>query len=330
MNRAFIPAILTIFLLMPIYSAKASDIRAFHNINQLPFKQIFGLPSLENSPLTEAGKLRINVITNISNTYDISVGTHEVIATDAETLRASLILSYAVRNNWQLGIEVPYVRHSGGFLDDFIYDWHDFFNMPQNARTKNQSDQLQIYYLSNTGSSFALSDSGDGIGDIRINVAHTRPWNNRALIFSSELKLPTGDFDKLTGSGGLDVSAGLTINDPYSLGKYNITLFGGLAGVYLGDIDSHISATQNTFALAGRAGIGWQASRVIQLKMQADAQTPLYDSDIKELGDPALQLVIGGSLTFTDDAYLDISIAEDINTSSAADVAFQLALVVTY
>ena len=64
--------------------------------------------------------------------------------------------------------------------------------------------------------------------------------------------------------------------------------------------------------------------------MQVDAQTPLYDSDIKEMGDTALQLVMGGSLIFSDNAYLDISIAEDINTCTAADVAFQLALVVTY
>jgi len=323
-------AILAIILLMPIYSAKASEVRAFHNINQLPFKQIFGLPSLDNSPLTEAGKLRINIITNISNTYDISAGPHDVITTDVETLRASLVLSYAVRNNWQLGINLPYIRHNGGFLDDFIYDWHDFFDMPQNGRMKENSDHLQISYLSANGNLFALPDSVSGIGDIRINSAYTRPWNNRTFIFSTELKLPTGDFDKLTGSGGLDVSAGLTINDPYTLGKYNITLFGGLAGVFLGDIDGEISTIQNNFALAGRAGIGWQASRLIQLKLQVDTQTPLYDSEIKELGDPALQLVIGGSLTFTDDAYLDISIAEDINTSTAADVAFQLALVVTY
>ena len=330
MNRAFKLAILAIFLLMPIYSAKASEVRAFHNINQLPFKQIFGLPSLDNSPLTEAGKLRINIITNISNTYDISAGPHDVITTDVETLRASLVLSYAVRNNWQLGINLPYIRHNGGFLDDFIYDWHDFFDMPQNGRMKENSDHLQISYLSANGNLFALPDSVSGIGDIRINSAYTRPWNNRTFIFSTELKLPTGDFDKLTGSGGLDVSAGLTINDPYTLGKYNITLFGGLAGVFLGDIDGEISTIQNNFALAGRAGIGWQASRQIQLKLQVDTQTPLYDSEIKELGDPALQLVIGGSLTFTDDAYLDISIAEDINTSTASDVAFQLALVVTY
>lgn len=330
MKRASHSALFIIILLLPIYSAKASEVRAFHNINQLPFKQIYGLPSLDNSPLTEAGKLRLNVITNISNTFDVSATAYEQIVTDVETIRTSLVLGYAVRNNWQVGIEVPYVRHSGGFLDDFIYDWHDIFGTPQNGRTEENSDRTEISYLSTTGTSFALSESGSDIGDIRINSAYTMPWRNRALIFSTELKLPTGDFDKLTGSGGLDISAGLTINDPHSLEKYNITLFGGLAGVFLGDSDGDMSVIQNNFALAGRAGIGWQASRLIQLKLQVDGQTPLYDSDLKELGDPSLQLVMGVGLTFTDDVYLDISIAEDINTSTAADVAFQMALVISY
>lgn len=330
MNRASQFAIFVLILLLSAYSAKASEVRAFHNINQLPFKQIFGLPSLDNSPLTEAGKFRVNIITNISNTYDVSATANEQIETDIETLRASMVLGYALRNNWQIGIEVPYVRHSGGFLDDFIYDWHDFFSMPQNGRTENNSDQLAISYFSTNGASFSLSDSGGEIGDIRLNSAYTLPWKNRALIFSTELKLPTGNFNKLTGSGGVDISVGLTINDPYSLEKYNITLFGGLAGVYLDDIDDAMSTIQNNFALAGRIGIGWQATRLIQFKLQMDAQTPLYDSDIKEMGDPALQLVTGGSLTFTDNTYLDLSIAEDINTTTAADVAFQLALVITY
>ena len=56
----------------------------------------------------------------------------------------------------------------------------------------------------------------------------------------------------------------------------------------------------------------------------------VYDSDLKEMGDPAFQLLMGGSLTFTDDVYLDISVAEDISTLTAAAVAFQLALAVTF
>jgi len=155
--------ILAVVLLGPFYSAEAAEIRAFHNINQLAFKQIFGLPSLDNSPLTEAGKWRMNVITNISNTYDISAGINEQIANDVETFRGSLIVNYGLRNNWQLSLEVPYISHNGGFLDDFIHDWHDFFHMPQNDRTKDNSDQLDVSYLSGSGTSFNLPGSGSGI-----------------------------------------------------------------------------------------------------------------------------------------------------------------------
>ncbi|KPK26590.1 MAG: hypothetical protein AMJ61_08500 [Desulfobacterales bacterium SG8_35_2] len=324
--------ILAVAVLLPgfFYSAAAAEIRAFHNVNQFAFKQIFGLPSLDNSPLTEAGKWRMNLIANISNTYDIENGATEQIINDVETFRGSLLVSFAPRDNWQLSLEVPYISHDGGFLDDFIYDWHDFFNMSQNGRSKENSDLLHISYLSGAGASFELSDSQNGIGDIRINGAYTRPWGNRALIFSTELKLPTGDYEKLTGSGGYDFSMGLTINDPQSLGKYRITLFGGLAGLLLGDIDGELAAIQKNFALAGRMGIGWQATKLIQLKLQLDAHSALYDSDLKQIGDFAMQLVFGGSLTFSDDVYLDISIAEDINTATAVDVAFQLGLVVTF
>jgi hypothetical protein len=323
-------AIAAAVLLSPFSSAEAAEIRAFHNINQLPLKQIFGLPSLDNSPLTEAGKWRLNLVANLSNTYDYSAQGGEQLMTDAETFRGSLLASYAPWNKWQLSVEVPYVSHDGGFLDDFIYDWHDFFGMSQNGRTKENSDQLQISYLADSGTSFDLPGSGSGLGDIRINGAYTRPWEKRAFIFSTEVKFPTGDFDKLTGSGGYDFSVGLTLNDPQSLEKYRITMYGGLAALFLGDIDGELAAVQNNFAVAGRVGIGWQATQLIQLKLQLDGQSALYDSDLKELGNTAFQLVMGGSLTFSDDLYLDISVAEDINTATAVDVAFQLALVATF
>jgi hypothetical protein len=95
-------------------------------------------------------------------------------------------------------------------------------------------------------------------------------------------------------------------------------------------MDSTMSNIQNNFVVAGRAGIGWQATKLIQLKLQLDTQSPLYDSDLKDLGEQAFQLVTGGSLTFSDNIYLDISVAEDIRTLTAADVALQLALVATF
>ena len=314
--------------LLATHAVQAAEIRAFHNVNQLPFKQIFGLPSLDNSPLTEKGKWRLNLIGNISNTFDTALENQEKLVNDLETSRGSLVASYGLRDSWQLSVEMPYVSHDGGFLDDFIYNWHDFFGLPQNGRTRDNSDQLDVSYLS--GVSFRLPGPESGIGDVRFNVAYSRLLDNRTLIFSAELKLPTGEFERLTGSGGTDFSAGLTINDPYSLEEYRLTLYGGLAGVVLGDLDGELAAVQNNFIVTGRAGIGWQATKLIQIKLQLDGHSGIYDSDLEAMGDPAFQLVMGGSLTFTDDVYLDLSVAEDISTSTAADVAFQLALVATF
>ena len=330
MQRKLLTIISAFFLLAPPSIAGAAEVRAFHNINQLPFKQIFGLPSLDNSPLTEAGAWRLNFIANISNTYDFSTNASEDYATDVETFRGAVTVAYAWRNNFQVGLEVPYINYDSGSFDDFIYNWHDFFNMPQNGRSEDTNDQFQVSYTAPSGSTYEMSGPESGIGDIRINCTYSRPWKDRQFIFSSELKLPTGDYDKLTGSGGYDLSVGLMFNDPQSLAKYRLTFFGGLAGIYLGDSDGDLAEDQNNFALAGRAGIGWQATKLIQLKMQLDAQSALYDSDLKELGDLAMQLVMGGSLTFSDKAYLDISVAEDIITTTAPDVAFQLALVLTF
>jgi hypothetical protein len=331
MNRALKILTLFVILLMPFCSAAAAEIRAFHNMNQFPFKQIFGLLSLDNSPLVEAGKWRVNLTGNISNTYDITMQANEQILNDAEIFRGSLLINYGLRENWQLSVEIPYVRYDKGFFDDFIYNWHDFFGISQNGRTKANGDQLHIAYLSGPKTLFEMHDTGGGgLGDIRINSAYTRPWRNQAIIFSTELKFPTGDFDKLTGSGGYDFSMGLTINDTQSLQRYNITLFGGLAGVFLGDIDGELVTVQKKFAVVGRLGIGWQATRLIQLKMQLDGQSALYKSELRQMGDPSFQLVIGGSLCFSEDVYLDISIAENINSATAVDVAFQLGLVAAF
>jgi hypothetical protein len=330
MYRILQVVLVTILLLASFSPAPAADIRAFHNVNQFPLKQIFALPSLDNSPLVESGKWRINLNANISNSYDVAITTNEQLVNDVETFRGSLLVNYGLKDNWQLSLEVPYISYDGGFLDDFIYDWHDFFGLSQNGRTKEINDQLLIAYQSGSAAFPQIHEHESGFGDLRINCAYSRPWENRVLIVSSELKFPTGDFDKLTGSGGYDFSVGLILNDPQSLEKYRITLYGGLAGIFLGDIDAELSGVQKDFALAGRLGIGWQATRLIQLKLQLDGHSALYDSELTQMGDPAFQLIMGGSLTFTDDVYLDLSVAENLNSATAVDVAFQLGLVVTF
>jgi len=299
MSRIVKVAVFILFTLLFIQPVNAAEIRAFQNFNQLPFHQIFGLPSLDNSPLTEAGDWRSSVVATFSNTYEFD-GYDEEISIDGETHRFSLLLNYALRDNLQVGFEIPHVKHSGGFLDDFIYEWHDFFGQPQNGRDKDESDEIFFEYKNKDGEEFGIDSTESGIGDVRLNVAYSRPLEKgRTLIYSAEVKLPTGDFDKLTGSGGTDVSVG-------------------------------VSDDQYNFAMALRAGMGWQALKKLQLKLQFDGHTPLYDSELEEMGDPTLQIVIGGSLLFTEDVYLDLAITEDLIVETAPDVGFILALVAKF
>jgi len=107
MNHAPKSFIFAFVLLLCFYSEAAAEICSFHNINHSPFKQIFGLPSLDNNPLTETHKLRMSLIANISNTYEISFGAHEQIENDSETFRGSLLASYGLLDNWQMSVEVP-------------------------------------------------------------------------------------------------------------------------------------------------------------------------------------------------------------------------------
>ncbi len=64
----------------------------------------------------------------------------------------------------------------------------------------------------------------------------------------------------------------------------------------------------------------------IALKAQVSGHTPFYQSDLRELGKDALQLIVGGTLAFSPQTSLDIGVSEDIIVRTSPDVAFHLAL----
>jgi hypothetical protein len=310
--------------------AQAAEIRSLHNYNINPFQQLFGLPSLDNNTVSKQGEWRARLIGSISNTYTIRVRGNEAIILDHETYKYILNVDYGLTPQWQLGVGISYISHSDGFLDDYIYKWHDVFDLPQNGRSKSNSGFIRYYYSRDGVVLVDISRPQNGFGDIRLKASYSKPVSDRTLIVSSELKLPTGDIEKLTGSGGTDISVGLVINDAKSLSSYDLVLFGGVGVVYMGDIDSSLSTIQTNSALTGRLGVGWQATSFLQLILQYDTHTSLYDSELREIGEPAGQLVVGGNLKINTDISLDLAIAEDIFTSSAPDVVFQLGLTINF
>jgi len=61
--------------------------------------------------------------------------------------------------------------------------------------------------------------------------------------------------------------------------------------------------------------------------VQADAHTPFFsDSDLEEIAANAVQLIVGGTISFSERTALDIGVSEDLTVNTSPDVAFYFTL----
>ena len=133
---------------------------------------------------------------------------------DGETLRALVRAAWGAATGLELGVEVPLLRHGAGVMDSAIDWYHARFNFPDGGRPAFRRDLYQAGYVGD-GESFLLTRGSSGIGDVVLSAKgsllkdrRSEPW----LSGSIAVKLPTGDPDRLLGSGSADVGARLHLS----------------------------------------------------------------------------------------------------------------------
>jgi len=321
--------LLPILLLLLASPAAAAEVQPFFTHNLQPTVQVYGLPATEGGRLLPAGRGEGRLVLEAASLYTDHASGPEQILFDGELYRTTLALRYGIAPDWELGIDLPLVGQAGGFLDDFIKGWHNFFDLPQGGRDTAVDNRLDYRYQHGGTTELTLTDSGAGLGDVQL-LAGWQLWSDgpqrrRALALRGGIKLPTGDSDHLYGSGSTDLHLRLTATDAATLAPLHLTLFASGGLLHLGDGDV-LPARQRHTVLFGSLGCGWRPLDLLALKLQLDGHSAFYHSALPELGDPSAQLVMGGSLFFGDDWTLDIGVGEDIAVSTAPDVVFHLAL----
>jgi hypothetical protein len=132
---------------------------------------------------------------------------------DGETMRVVLDAGIGVGSRFEVGAEVPLISHSGGFLDSAIDSYHDRFNLPDGGRTAFARDRFRAGYIGDGESIFFdRGTAGIGLGDIVLTGKALLLRGRRStptISASFSVKLPTGDPDRLRGSGGTDYGASL-------------------------------------------------------------------------------------------------------------------------
>lgn len=324
-------AVAGLALLLPWGGARGMEITPFRTGNLAPLVQIHGLPVPDSARVLAQGEGEVSAVADVTNNYTESSKGTEGVTFDGETYRVGLDLRYGIAPGVEAGIEIPLVIHSGGFLDGFIEGFHDVFNFTNGGRDAVSRDRLLYRYERNGVERFRVDDSGGGIGDIRltggIQLYDDQAEAPRRLALRGALKLPTGDSDRLRGSGSVDFALWFAGSDDYRLGDWgHLTLFANAGGTIMGDGDV-MGSQQRDLAATGVAGLGWSPVDWVAITAQGTWHSSLYSgSDLREIGNDSLVMTGGFAFALSERTSLDLALSEDLSVDTAPDVTFHLAL----
>ena len=295
--------------------------------NQNPFLQIYGLPTFQSADLVEGDSSNWDLSLDIANHADFGETDIENFVVDGETYFLTLTMRRRITDWLELGFDMPLIAHSAGFMDDMIEGWHDVFGM-SNTKRRGPSNELGFLYQRNGEDLYRLDSSASGIGDIQLTAAvplREGIDGRSRLAIRSSLKLPTGDTDKLLGSGGTDFAIGLYGTGTTALFDRPLELTGFAGGLALGGGDLLPELQRDAVAFGG-ASATWKATEKIALAAQLYGQTPYYDSDVEELGGSSMQLTAGFIFLVGQGGLLRLAVVEDISANATTDFALHFSV----
>lgn len=277
----------------------------FHARSYNAFTQVFGRPEFFAGSMRAAGASEARVTLNLVSYSEIETAQGlgpgpDGIELDGETYHALLSFEHNFTRRWEVGVKVPYLHHSGGFMDSTVDEFHDLFGLPEGDRPNQGQDELLFAKQEAGQTPFRLDDSTGGIGDVRLNSRFllTEPGkDSRQLALQAGIKFPTGDEDDLLGSGATDYSVGLGYSDPISLAALRTTVSVHAGALILGDGDV-LSDQQRDAVGFGGLQLTFEATKRIALIAQIQAASAYYKSSLDTIDSTTVQLGFGANVRF--------------------------------
>ncbi|MFO7286652.1 MAG: DUF3187 family protein [Gammaproteobacteria bacterium] len=302
--------------------SQAEQTSPFRTRNLSPLVSIFGIPAWEAPSADE--RLRAGVTMELANHYRLSQRGDEILALDGETWRTGLWFRLAVAERWTVAAELPFVRQSGGVLDDVIDAWHSAFNLPDGGRNRRAEGELTFLLAEGGAPFYSLRQSTGGLGDLLVSVGRALGPSGGTRL-NATVKLPTGDESVLGGSGSTDIAFTLLYAADTSVGRLPAGYFVGIGGMWLGEPD-YIRYDARRTSVLGIVGGSLKAWPRTGLKAQIELHGALYDSPLRELGEPGVQLTLGGWREIGRRAIVEFGVNEDLAVSTSPDVVLHVNL----
>lgn len=233
-------------------------------------------------------------------------------------------LSFGYRKNipglFELGIEVPFLSFSSGFMDDFLEGYHRAFGFSDYGRS-NRPENKFLYEISYKGKTIIKGRDGRvGLGDIRLTAKREILKGDPVVSLRLDLELPTGDASTGFGSGGFDTGLACLVNK--RLGKKFMSYWTAGA-VFPGNLRAANEVDLRSFVYGG-AGIEAALWKNLSLIGQIFFQgSPFPRTSIPQIDRTAALLSFGARYRTGKDL-LELSVTEDPNTAGAPDFTLNL------
>lgn len=338
MNTSLFPLLL--ILCFAVLSRLGSAAQTFETdtitlFNNGPVMNLFAVSRPDFITTKPAKSSTIRAQYELTNYISSTAKDADLLFIDGETLTLRHSYRFQYNNHIQLGFSIPWIRHSGGIADSFIFDFHDLLQLPQNGRKENNEYDIRWRLSHDNQILIDIDDNLSGWGDLSI-TAQLTPQDTPSARWTFMTKLPTGSFEKQTGSERLDMGVSFTEMNPdwfknrTFLSDFNLAFWYGAGINYLGNTKQLEAMDQKPLVVTLRTGAAYSPISNWHLKTQLDSQSPLYDTEIRELGWFPLMISFATSHRFGSGSLLEFVIIEDLRPRSAPDVIFQTNYQITF
>lgn len=291
--------------------------RPLSNRNQFPLAIPFLYMRPESAITLAAKDLRLFFNFDYSNIVIHKKNDQEALLLDMEHLATEIRFHAGLGKGVELGVAFPFYVMYGGFLDPFISGYHDAFGFPNEVRGQTPHNLFQYRYEVRGTTVLDRNEGSTAVGDTTLQLKKSLVGEKKnALALRAALKLPTGNEEKLTGSGKTDLGVGLIAS---RVGER----FGGYFNInyhFLGQPE-HLDA-KNFLSLM--AALDWRFRETLVAVFQYEVQQSLLRSQLPILARPAHQLVLGLRWRPSERYQFEWRLAEDISEAGPdITVAFE-------
>ncbi len=315
--------------LMVVVAAGGSafaDFGPLQTTNRLPLHLLFLKPRPVKAELPSRGSLETTLAVEYSNIFFEHRNNRWNVLMDMELMTTEFSLVYGLTSRIAIRLDAPLVSMSGGFLDGFLENYHDFLGTSNYGRENRPKNTLG-YRAAKDGLLWLQGEAGtmqsaDMTVSAQFELLKPGSDHNMAGSLLLCLKLPVGDEDIGLGSGRFD--AGIYLPLEWSANKWSFFTMPGAAFISDPNTSGASISARNCYSIYG--GVAYDHSRHTTWLAQLSYYTsPMEETGLDELDRGALELAVGFHHRIAGDWIVEFAFCEDL-TLAVPDFNLRLGL----